>query len=417
MMKKKQIFILLLSMMTMLTGCGNSYKSSELKVSLAKEEPVQEEEISEESVIKLNTFGLDLFKANEDDRNPVLSPLSAYLALHMVAEGADEKTKDEFEALMGSVEEQKVIAAIAKKELPSNTSDMIFTIADSAWIDDDFHVNKEWLENVIADKQDKAFQLNLSTEDAMNQMNQWVKDSTDGMIEKMITDPLPDSTRLVLFDALFMKGKWNTPFKKEDTQMEDFYLSADQTIQVSMMNQYDEAYAYLENDWLEGCILPYKNSSFAFVACKPKNQDTDIRTALDRLSATELLELVQTGQEKQLNLKLPSFEIAYEKTLNNSLMQLGLVDVFDPEKANLSKMGTTTTNNPIYVDLVYQKAKVNVDEEGTKAAAVTEVAMLEATAYIEPEEVYDLYFNQPFFYMILDTKNQIPVFMGIIDQP
>lgn len=237
------------------------------------------------------------------------------------------------------------------------------------------------------------------------------------MIDKMMDEPLDDDSRLVLFNALYMEGKWEKTFEKENTMEEEFHVNPVEVINVSMMNKYSEYFYCFENDMLEGCLLPYKDCSLEFIALKPKSIDTSIRNVLDGLSADELLELIQNGQERMINLKLPSFEIAYEKSLNDSLCKLGLTDAFNSDSENLVKIGSSKTGYPIYVSLVYQKAKVKVDEEGTQAAAVTEILCAAGSACIELEEVYDLYFNQPFFYMIMDTENQIPVFMGIMDRP
>ena len=425
-MKKKSFLLILTAVITFTTACGNSEGSYELTLSTqqmeslgkSKDKEIKMTEVSDKDTItKFNEFGLDLFSSNANTENPVISPLSAYLALHMVAEGADGNTKTEFETVLGNLNMQRKLTALAKEDLISDTTDMTFSITDSAWIDDDLHVNEEWLENILSYEQTKAFQMNLSTQDAMEQMNQWVKNSTNGMIDKMIDEPLIDETRFVLFDAIYLKGKWKNEFSQEDTHDEEFYLAGNESITVPMMNQYEENYTYLENEDLEGAILPYKNSSLAFVAIKPKSFDTDIRTMMDNFSSNELLQFIQSGQNKLINLKLPTFEIAFEKNLNGSLQQLGIQDAFDPDRSDLSKIGETTSKNPMYVSLVYQKAKVNVNEEGTEAAAVTEIIGVETTACFEPVESYDLYFNQPFFYMIMDTQNQLPVFMGILDRP
>ena len=117
-----------------------------------------------------------------------------------------------------------------------------------------------------------------------------------------------------------------------------------------------------------------------------------------------------------VNIKLPKFEISFEDSLNDSLMNMGLVDGFDPEKADFSLMGKNVSGNNLYISLVKQKAKIIVDEEGTEAAAATEVMMAEACALF-PEEPIDVYFDEPFLYIIMDMDREIPLFMGILDNP
>lgn len=420
-MKKKMITILFSFFMITLTGCSNhnnpSITSTELQVNSQEQTPIEGQPVEQDEMQPLLSFSFNLFKENINGKNPVLSPLSAYLALHMLAEGSDHHTKEELEFVLGSLEYQNRITAFAKNTLISNSDDLIFSISDSAWIDDDLQVNEEWLKNVLTDRHEQAFQMDLSTDQAMQQINNWVKDSTHDMIARMIENPLPTETRLVLFNALYMKGKWQNPFEHNNTFEEIFHINTNDFTTVSMMNQYEESYSYFENDLLEGTILPYQNSSLAFVACKTKEQNGNIRELIGNMSEEDLIALLQSSNTRLLNLKLPTFEISCERTLNDSLKKLGINDAFDPERADLSKIGETSAQNPLFVSLVYQKAKVNVNEEGTEAAAVTEILCVESAAYCDPVDVYNLYFNQPFFYMIFDTEHQIPVFLGIVDAP
>ena len=135
------------------------------------------------------------------------------------------------------------------------------------------------------------------------------------------------------------------------------------------------------------------------------------------MTADGLSYLLEDRQNLLVNVKLPKFEVSFDKMLNDSLINMGLADAFDKEKADFSSLGTMDSGNPVYISLVRQKAVVKVDEEGTEAAAATEVAIKEACALLPENEPIDVFFDQPFLYLIMDMENQLPLFMGIMDNP
>ena len=161
----------------------------------------------------------------------------------------------------------------------------------------------------------------------------------------------------------------------------------------------------------------YKNSDYAFVALIPKDENLDIRRCLEKLNAEDMSMIIEQKENYMMDLRLPKYEVEYGKQLNDVLKNMGLIDAFDGEKANFSKMGKTMTGRPICIDEVVQKTVIRVNERGTEAAAATKVVMSEESAMELSEEVKKLYFNRPFFYMIMEMEYQIPLFMGIMDNP
>ena len=162
-------------------------------------------------------------------------------------------------------------------------------------------------------------------------------------------------------------------------------------------------------------LLPYQGGEFAYVAVLPK-EGTQVRELYRQLTPEALAELLESENWELCNLRLPKYEVSFDKELNDSLQAVGLVRAFDDELADFSGLGKTEQGNPLYISLVKQKAVFRVDEKGTEAAAVTLVAMDECAALIEPEP-RELYFDRPFVYMILDLETQVPLFMGIMDDP
>lgn len=367
---------------------------------------------------KVSDFSYDLLGFHAQDRNPVLSPVSVYLALSMAGCGAEGATKDEFDNVLGKDMMER--ATDMMNTFPSKSDVLKLSIANSAWIDDEFTVNDAWMDTIQSQMDAEPYQADLSTEETMNHINNWIDEKTNGMIDKMLMEPLEERTRLALFNTVYFKGKWENPFEASDTYKEDFYLQRGQeeTEQVDMMNMYAADLDYIANDFAEGVVLPYQNDgnqNMAFIALKPIG-DTDVRDAYSKLTRKVMQDILVNKQTITVNLKLPKFEITFDKNLTECLKNMGLSECFDETKANFDQIGKAKSGDNLYIGLVRQKAKIIVDEEGTEAAAVTEVLMM-CGAALEPEEPKELYFNEPFIYMIMDTDNQIPLFIGILDNP
>lgn len=378
----------------------------------------------------VQNFGYELFAQNISDQNPVLSPVSAYLALSMAGCGAGGATADEFNNVLGGMD---VFSDDMMNHLPQNGDYLNLSLANSAWIDEEFIVDTAWLGMIKSLMRAEAFQVDLSTEDAMNSMNRWIAEQTNGMIDKMIDTPLDARARLVLFDTLYFKGKWESPFEADNTYTEDFYIDKQQNKveQVEMMNLYRTYLDFISTHYAEGVVLPYRNNpgegvephqsipyqeaKLAFIALKP-TENGDIRDLYSKLTTENIKTMLHDRQNDLVHLKLPKFEVTFDKELNQSLYQMGLTECFDDEKADFSKMGQTKGESNLYISLVRQKAKIIVDEEGTEAAAVTEIDMRDGAGFI-PDEPKKLYFNEPFLYMIMDMERELPIFIGIMDNP
>ena len=235
-------------------------------------------------------------------------------------------------------------------------------------------------------------------------------------IKKMIEKPLDEKARLVLFNTLYFKSTWRDPFIHEMTYDQPFTTTDGEEKKVAMMHQNRAYFDYLANDQVDGVILPYADSNLAFIALKSKS-NTSIRDYCSSLTAEAISSLLNEKQESTyMNLTLPKFDITFDQILNDSLINMGLQTAFDEAKADFTDLGTTKQDGNLYIDLVRQKANIRLDEEGTEAAAATEVAMVEATS-LDIEQPVNVTFDKPFLYMIMDMDNQIPLFIGIIDNP
>ena len=408
-----------------------------------------------DSYAPVQDFSYRLFKENIDSENPVLSPISAYLALSMAAEGASGDTEKEFiDALGGGEDNMLVYSDNIMNNMHAESEGIKLSINNSAWLDNSLDVNTQWLGTVKSLMDADIFQSQLSDTATMNAINDWTSTNTNGLIDKLLTEPLSDAARLALINTVYFKADWQEPFDANDTRTEEFTLEEGKgKVEVEMMNKYYEPCQYIANDFAEGVILPYKSPSpdistapcnLAFVALKQRNYalaDTDggvynlysipadgtynsadmisngIREDVyNKLTAEVIADLLANVSTETVNLKLPKFEITFDKILNNSLENMGIKNAFDAGLADFGGIGTDKDGQNIFISLVRQKAKIIVDEQGTEAAAATE-AIMECGAAEEPQQPIELYFDSPFVYMIVDMNTEIPLFIGIMDNP
>lgn len=386
-------------------------------------------------------FGYDLFRQNMQEKNPILSPLSVYLTLAMAGCGADGTTKAEFIKVLGdnmSSFSADIINIFSVKE-----EDMNLSIANSAWIDRKFTVNETWTNTIKSLMGADVFLTELPSYETMNNINRWVAMQTNGLIDQMLTEPLEpkERIRLALFNTIYFKGKWENPFKASDTHKEDFYVLDEgkenclrrRSIQVDMMRNKTAELEYVSNDFAEGVILPYLTNQrmhfgfsdcqntgkehckrLGFFALKPKTRYS-VRDVYNKLSKCIIHKMLPNRKWESIDLKLPKFKSTFDVNLVESLTKIGLTECFNENKANLSLMGKDAiTGSTLFVSLVRQNAVLKVDEEGTEAAASTELLRC-LRAMLRPQK--ELYFNEPFLYMILDMERELPLFIGILDNP
>lgn len=363
----------------------------------------------------VQNFSYDLFQQNMEEENPVLSPVSAYLALGMAGTGAKGATLSEFQQVLGT--DLDCIPHSLMTTLPRDREGMKISLANSAWVDDDFEAEKDYLVEIDSFYLSDVYRANLSANQTMEDMNAWIDINTNGLIPKLLEEPLDEDSRLALFNTIYFKGKWAIEFSKDDTREREFYKEDGTTEQVDMMHLYGENLQYVNTEEAVGVVLPYKDENMVFVALKPASAENQtVREMYENMEWSDICEMVQQEKRTLCNLQLPKFEVEFAKKLNGSLNAMGLCKAFDGMQADLSGMGKSKDGNNIFIDLVFQKAVVIVDEEGTEAAAVTEVVVDCASCIIEEPPV-DIFFNEPFLYMIVDKEKEIPLFVGIMDNP
>ncbi len=215
---------------------------------------------------------------------------------------------------------------------------------------------------------------------------------------------------MFLINAIYFKGIWKTEFNPESTYDESFYL-ADGTVKTVRTMAMEEEIGYYDNDLFQACELDYGRGNYSMVVLLPKfSSSIDIIT--EQLSSENWTDWMGSIHQQKVKLTLPKFTFAYEKMLNNILSAMGMGIAFDPSAADFTGMHT---DGGIYIGFVKHKTFVEVNEEGTEAAAVTIVGM-EYTS-IDPNEPPHMYVDRPFIFAIREKTSGAVVFIGRVAEP
>lgn len=415
-MKKRLIKLIALVMCAaMLTGCAASGGVKNLTDDVNAAD-VTLPEVTDYTMIGDLGAGLMQYAAAQEAENPVLSPLSAYLCLAMLMPGANENTKAEFEKILGADWDYvSALAADIAAQLEKTGGSTKLDLANSIWTDDDKAViEEEWLKTVKAYFGPDIYSADLPSDGALKAINKWVNDKTNGMIPKLHDDNYDKDTIMVLLNALYMKADWAHKFEGQDTYDREFTKADGSTVTVPFMNMFEAYESYIKTEDAEGIMLPYDDGRLAFIALKP--DDGDARKYAAGFTGAKLKEALAAAKaDTFVTVNMPKFSTGYSVYLTDALKAMGMTDAFDPFLADLTGAGRGV-DGPLYISYVFQRVKVDVNEEGTEAAAVTEIATAERCA-LPADEPIVLTFDKPFVYAIVDTETGVPLFAGVMENP
>ena len=357
----------------------------------------------------VTSLGLKLLKAASAEQNPVLSPLSAYICLAMAMNGAEEDTLSAFETVMSADMDYANLICRTLMHSYDRLDDTELSLACSAWADDSAMIQEDFLRAIVTHMDSQVFQGDLASMQTVDKINSWVKNATNGLIPTLHDTPYPESTMLVLLNALYMDAKWQHSFEGWATHESTFTAADGEELTTSFMSREGDL-MYIETPDARGIRLNYKDGRLAFLAMMPEG---DIHEYVASLTPQMLTDALNNSQTVLTHLRLPQFDFEYERSLTDDLSALGLEPAFDPDLANFRSMGSGPSGE-LYLSDVIQKVRIQVNEEGTKAAAVTEAVAAEGAAMTQPVRMW---FTRPFLYAVMDTETGLPLFIGIYDRP
>ncbi|MBQ2118944.1 MAG: serpin family protein [Clostridia bacterium] len=355
-------------------------------------------------------FSASLFRQTYGKEAAVLSPLSALYCLGMIANGTENETKRQVEETLGTDLDTLNKALYAYRTSMFTSSECEVRIADSIWIDSEsgLTVKPSFLQT-NADWYDAQVYSAPFDGGTVENINNWGKLHTDGMIEKIL-DEIPADTFMYLINSLLFDAKWENKYEKSDIRSAHFTNADGTKADVEMM--YSEEGVYLAWDGAIGFRRPYAGGKYAFVGVLPK-EGTKIETFLSELDGAFLSSLLASEEKTSVRVGIPEFSAETKETdLKAPLIAMGIRDLFDEDRADFSAM-VEDHGLDVYCDYIKQKVKLDVDRNGTKAAAITWGAMRKESASMEEKSVI---LDRPFLYMILDSEAGIPLFLGAVTE-
>ena len=355
-------------------------------------------------------FGVRLFKTSmEEGENTLISPLSVLYALAMTANGADGETLTQMEKVLGMDVDNLNSYMLSLLDLLPESKDYKMSLANSIWFKDDpdFIVEQSFLQT-NADYYGAGAYKAAFDEGTRNDINNWVKEHTDGMIPEII-DEIPDEAIMYLVNALAFDAKWADEYEEHQIREGRFTMEDGTRQDVDMMHS--EEYTYLEDDLATGFIKYYKDRKYAFVAMLP-NEGVTVSQYVDSLTGEHLRELLNNPQDLTVFASIPKFETEYDIEMSEVLQEMGMTDAFDWQVADFSRLGTYNVDGMnICINRVLHKTFISVSEQGTRAGAATAVEMV-AEGAMEIVEFKEVVLDRPFVYMLIDCETNLPFFIG-----
>jgi serpin B len=364
-----------------------------------------------------NRFAFDLYQRfrGDETKNLVFSPASISTGLAMTIAGAAGDTEIEmaktlhFEIPQPELHKQMGVL-LASWERADEKREYRLNVANRLWGQVGLSFRPDFLQITGTDYGAKLGLLDLNHEpgQARQTMNAWVKDRTEGKITNLLTsdEPLRDA-RLVLTSALYFKGAWYHRFYKQFTKSDDFYVSAHRTVKAQMMVQNtDLRYAHPEG--IRILDLAYGHGNFSMHVLLPDAVD-GLSLLENKLTDANLKTWIRNLALQDVNVDLPRFKTTSQFQLSDTLKLMGMVSAFDPMRADFSRMDG---KRDLFLSAVVHKAYVDVNEEGTEAAAA-----IDALAVGSPDEPENFRANHPFVYLIRDNRTGAILFLGRIIDP
>jgi serine protease inhibitor len=347
--------------------------------------------------------------------NLFLSPSSVMLCLALVCELASGETRQSMARTLeiagldrAKIESEITLLNAAFRERP----DAAVTCANSLWLGQHVQIATEVENRLCALYQSELKAIDFSTGQAVATINAWVADKTKGKITQIV-DRFSPLTALVAMNAVYFKGVWKDPFRKELTRDGPFHTASGQTKQLPMMAQ-SGTYSYLEDRQVQVVTLPYRGGVSMHVMLPVAG--TDVGLVRKSLSSGQWESWAAKLKREEGVIKLPRFKVDYAAPLRNALTALGMGRAFDQNQAEFAQV--YADRPPVWLDMVIHRALAEVNEEGTEAAAATVAHMLCGSAMPQkPPRLFQMIVDRPFFIAIRDETTKTIQFMGWIGDP
>ena len=367
-------------------------------------------EVSEQFKDHYLSFAVSLLQKCANGKSAFISPLSALTALQMAANGASGETAAEMQKTLGgslSTEELNQELFIFYESLLSNKTASLKS-ANALWMTDSEHfkVSKRFVDIINDTFRATLACAPLAEDGTVDVINDWCRKNTDGMIPKLLDYGDIDPTAvMVLLNSITFDGLWSRQYDEYECKSMTFHGETHDTA-VKMMIA--EEYEYISGEHETGFIKSYMDSPCRFAAILPE-EGISMEEYLASLDGEKLAALLDYNHETVV-IGIPEFTFDWSASLSGALQEMGIKQAFLPT-ADFSGLGVMDDGENIFLEKVYQKTHIEIDQSGTRAAAVTAIA---ATTEGDSDPIYTVILDRPFVYAIVDTQNLLPVFIGCV---
>ncbi len=425
---KKKIIAVLVGLSLILGGCGANERSASgnaeklttglLKLSAPKSE-VTDQQKSAISVVSMQMLAKAVEQGGQHP-NVLLSPMSLELALAMTENGAKGDTLAQMESVLNGgipISEMNSLLYTVSDRLASSEQ-VDWNIANSVWFkgDGSCKVKNDFLRKAYYWYGAEIWKAPFdgTTKD---DINDWVSMQTKGMIP-VILDDIPPNAKMYLINAIAFEGEWKSEYNNPDIKENREFTNADGSITNVTMLSSDELYYFTLGEGI-GCLKEYKGSEYSFMGLlPPEGTDLDDYIASLADSNADLADAIRNRSCAEVVMQIPEFTDDYDIDMSKTFMDMGMTFPFDEFKADFSDMlePVSGTGN-ICINRILHKTHIEVDRNGTKAAAATAVEMVveTASADMEVKKKIHVFLNRPFIYGIIDNATGLPVFLGCVN--
>lgn len=411
-MPKRRLLPLLL--LAFAAACADSPLSPQRAADSLTVLPRELSATEQQAIAASNQFAFDLFRSINTrfaDSNLFISPLSASIALGMVLNGADGETFDGMvEALrLGATDLSRINAAYRDLialllELDSSVD---MRIGNAVWYREGYPFHQAFFDTVSHYFDAHVEGLDFANPASVSRINAWVDTATAGKIKKVL-DGLDGNLVMVLMNAIYFKGIWRSQFDPDNTRDAPFTLESGGSHTARMMHLERTKVAVATHEGAQAVDLPYGRAAFTMTAILPP-QGTDVDAFIATFDQSKWDAIIQGLHHDEVDVYLPKFQMEWEDTLNSDLKAMGMENAFCDGCANFLRM--SPVGDQLSISFVKQNTFVNVNEEGTEAAAVTTVGIRETS--LPPA----IRFDRPFVFVLRERLSGTILFMGKVAVP
>ncbi len=349
----------------------------------------------------------------KEDENIIISPLSVLYAMSMTANGAENNTLSQMEDVLyggHSVQEQNAYLRALTEAFDKNTNNTL-DIANSIWIRDEqdrLSVEQSFLQSCVDYYDSQVFKAPFDNS-TVTDINDWIKQNTNGKIDKMV-DSISEDSIMYLLNTLYFDGEWMTQYMDDSVEEGVFTAYDNERKNVKMMTSTESR--YIEDGRARGFVKYYARSEYAFIAMLP-NEGITLGEYIKDLDMAMLLASPNTEYDPNVSVTatMPQFEYDCTIDLVGAFKALGITDAFDNNKADFSKL---IQCDRVYISRIDHKCTISLDQRGTCASAASVVAMAPSSAPFDPPEPKVVTLDRPFFYMIVECATLTPIFVGTV---